>query len=330
MADPGFLSGFIGKGIDIAINQILHHAGIAVCCKEELNALRGLVRRIEPIATRIHQYHLELNRKRGTPIAESGNNSSQWVMDLDDLLRRALPIVRQCTIPSFNVFARYQMAKYIKNLNSEIREHLYWVPLVLLEQQTQMLMEMRRESAEASSSTSASTSSFFIEDALIVGQEQEAQMHLEMRRESAQASGSTSASTSQAPTGSFSIEDALLGRLKLNYDALGDYDVNLQLCFLYLAAFTEDEIIEVEYNLIPLWIGEGLLERNERGHDPFEMGRIYANLLADRCLIEPVLKDADGRVVRFKVHDVLRDFAIHIAEKEEKFQKVAEKEEKFQ
>jgi len=50
-------------------------------------------------------------------------------------------------------------------------------------------------------------------------------------------------------------------RLRWSYDALGNYDVNLQLCFLYFADFNEDEIIGVDSDLIPLWIGEGLIER---------------------------------------------------------------------
>lgn len=178
MADPGFLSGFIGKDIDIAISQILHHAGIALRCKKELNDLRDLVRRIEPMATRIRRYRLELNRNRGrTSIPTSDNNASQWVKKLHGLLRQAMPLVQKCTIPSFNVFARYQMSRDISSLISEIKEHLEVVPLILLEQETEIYLEMRRESAQASAGGSASTSqaptgTFFIEEALIVGQDQ--------------------------------------------------------------------------------------------------------------------------------------------------------------
>jgi disease resistance protein RPS2 len=117
----------------------------------------------------------------------------------------------------------------------------------------------------------------------------------------------------------------LYDRLRWSYDSLGNYHVNLQLCFLYLAAaFREDQIIQVEGNLIPLWVGEGLLARkkpqDQPGHeDPFEVGRIYVKVLADRCLIEPILRDIDGRVLYFRVHDVMRGLAIQIAEVEENF-----------
>ena len=101
MADPGFLFGFIGKGIDIAVDQILHHANIALCCRKELNSLRDLVMSIKPIAAQIHQYGLQLNRERGTSTVESRNNASQWVKKLHDLLPQALSILQQCKIPSF-------------------------------------------------------------------------------------------------------------------------------------------------------------------------------------------------------------------------------------
>lgn len=74
----------------------------------------------------------------------------------------------------------------------------------------------------------------------------------------------------------------------------------------------------MDHELIPLWLVEGLLERNQSGHDPYEMGRIYANILADRCLIEPLLIDVDVLVVRCRMHDILHGLAIQIGEQEEK------------
>lgn len=108
---------------------------------------------------------------------------------------------------------------------------------------------------------------------------------------------------------------AVNDRLRWSYDALGRFDVTLQLCFLYsAAAFPEDQIVSVNYNVIPLWIGEGLLDiknlHDDAHHDPYETGRIYANILADRCLIEPTLRDVDGQVVHFRMHDALRDMAM--------------------
>ncbi|GLJ26643.1 hypothetical protein SUGI_0518020 [Cryptomeria japonica] len=113
------------------------------------------------------------------------------------------------------------------------------------------------------------------------------------------------------------ISGTLLCRLRLSYDALADvagYGISLQLCFLGLAAFSEDRVIDTGL-MAKDWIGEGLVA----GQDPAKIGRMYVNLLADRCLIEPVEKDCDGNVIYFRVHDVLHDLAQQIVEKEEKF-----------
>lgn len=55
------------------------------------------------------------------------------------------------------------------------------------------------------------------------------------------------------------------------------------------------------------------------GYDPFKIGWIYLNILADRCLIEPMVRDYEGRVFCFKMHAALRDLAIRIAKEEEHF-----------
>lgn len=112
------------------------------------------------------------------------------------------------------------------------------------------------------------------------------------------------------------VEKKLYNRLRLSYDALCTPDLfALQLCFLYIGAFKEDEDMYVD-DVITLWIGEGLLPIEE-GKDPLEIGRSHANFLLDRCLIEASIKDADGQVVACSMHDVLHDLALQIAEKEE-------------
>ncbi|XP_059077136.1 disease resistance RPP13-like protein 4 [Cryptomeria japonica] len=85
------------------------------------------------------------------------------------------------------------------------------------------------------------------------------------------------------------------------------------LCFLCLAAFSKGHVI-YSNDAIDYWIGEGLVA----GRDPLQIGDRYVILLPDRCLIEPIQKDYDGKVICFRVHDVLHDLAQQIAEKEEK------------
>ncbi|XP_057832574.2 probable disease resistance protein At1g61300 [Cryptomeria japonica] len=113
------------------------------------------------------------------------------------------------------------------------------------------------------------------------------------------------------------VTHSLSSTLRLSYNALANlpgYGISLQLCFLCLAAFSEDEVIHYEI-AIKYWIGEGLVV----GPDPLQIGEIYIRLLADRCLIEPIHKDQDRKVINFRVHDVLHHFLAHqIAKKEEK------------
>ncbi|GLJ28821.1 hypothetical protein SUGI_0568100 [Cryptomeria japonica] len=85
------------------------------------------------------------------------------------------------------------------------------------------------------------------------------------------------------------------------------------LCFLCLAAFSKGHVI-YSNDAIDYWIGKGLVA----GRDPLQIGDTYVILLPDRCLIEPIQKDYDGKVICFRVHDVLHDLAQQIAEKEEK------------
>uniref|UniRef100_A0A0D6QRI0 Uncharacterized protein n=1 Tax=Araucaria cunninghamii TaxID=56994 RepID=A0A0D6QRI0_ARACU len=112
------------------------------------------------------------------------------------------------------------------------------------------------------------------------------------------------------------VQEKLYNRLRLSYDYLGRYDPTLQLCYLYIGAFKEDEDMYME-DLINLWIGEGLIATSRPGDDPLEIGRAQANLLVDRCLIEASIMDADGQVMVCTMHDVLHDLALQIAEAEE-------------
>lgn len=185
MADPGFVPGFIGVGIQMAVDQILHHINIAVRCRKELSALGDVVREIEPIVRDIQQYRLEINRRRRISTSHSDNNVSAvnlWLQNLDALLLQASQMAEQCTISSFNIFSRYQTSIKIANLKSDIDNHLKSVSMIQLGLTQEVLLRLStlRESVQASAGSSASTSmqtiapsaeGFFIEEPLIVGQE---------------------------------------------------------------------------------------------------------------------------------------------------------------
>lgn len=171
MADPGFVPGFIGVGIQMAMNQIIRHINIAVSCRKELESLKAMVLSIEPIVRQIQQ-----NR-----VQTEASAVNEWLTKLDEILRQASKMVRYCTVPRFDFVSRYQTSKKITGLILNIDKHLKLVQLINLAQ-TQGLHAMQRESAQAASSsasastslqvTHATTTGFFIEEALIVGQEE--------------------------------------------------------------------------------------------------------------------------------------------------------------
>ncbi|GLJ10729.1 hypothetical protein SUGI_0133970 [Cryptomeria japonica] len=102
------------------------------------------------------------------------------------------------------------------------------------------------------------------------------------------------------------IVEELFKRLKQSYDALESDE--LRLCFLYLAAYREDEEIDAD-ELIQLWLAEGLVKSREVGRHGF------LGTLANQCLVEIEVTEAKGHQIwKVKIHDVLRDMAVHVAE----------------
>ncbi len=104
-------------------------------------------------------------------------------------------------------------------------------------------------------------------------------------------------------------EEELFGRLKLSYDNLDKDNPVCKECFLGFAAFPEDRMVEME-ELIKLWKAQGLLDGPTKmfGDDPTRSAYYLVGLLIGRSLIEVDNTD------RFKVHDVMRDLALHIIE----------------
>jgi disease resistance protein RPS2 len=103
-------------------------------------------------------------------------------------------------------------------------------------------------------------------------------------------------------------EEALFGRLKLSY---GNLDKHKE-CFLGFAAFPEDCTVEME-ELVKLWKAQGLLDdpTKKLGDDPTLSAYYVVGLLIGRSLIEVVQY---GYSYARKVHDVMRDLALHIVE----------------
>lgn len=84
MADPGFVPGLIGVGIQMIINQILGHINIALRCRKVLDSLKDKLMRIEPIVMEIQHCRLTLNQHK-----DEASAVNKWLEELEALLNQA-------------------------------------------------------------------------------------------------------------------------------------------------------------------------------------------------------------------------------------------------
>ncbi|KAH8956560.1 hypothetical protein BDL97_07G045700 [Sphagnum fallax] len=105
------------------------------------------------------------------------------------------------------------------------------------------------------------------------------------------------------------VEKQLFDCLKTSYDDLENADhPNAKECFLYFAAFREDELLE-QNRLFQYWVAEGLVPGDFRD-DPEQDTYYVLGLLIGRSLIE-LGSDIENKLC-CKIHRVLRDLAFHI------------------
>ncbi|KAK0601858.1 hypothetical protein LWI29_028128 [Acer saccharum] len=100
------------------------------------------------------------------------------------------------------------------------------------------------------------------------------------------------------------MADEVFQRLKFSYDRLPS--AKLKHCFLYCALYPEGFEISKE-ELIEYWIVEGLLDEMETRQEMYNEGFSILKRLENNCLIESVKRE--GCV---KMHDLVRDLALHI------------------
>lgn len=86
-------------------------------------------------------------------------------------------------------------------------------------------------------------------------------------------------------------------------------------CFSYCASFPKDCKIEAE-NLIKIWMAQGYLSSKETAEMEIT-GRDYLDTLIMRSFFQYGKKDKEGDVVvRFKMHDMVHDFARYLTKNE--------------
>lgn len=105
---------------------------------------------------------------------------------------------------------------------------------------------------------------------------------------------------------------SVMASLQLSYDEL---PTHLKQCLLCFSIYPEDSEIHAE-QLIHWWVGEGLIQ-GKGSKTAKEMGFDYLSDLVARCLVEAVhRRDYDGRVYVCRMHDMVRELTIKIAEEE--------------
>ncbi|XP_024034218.1 probable disease resistance protein At4g27220 [Citrus clementina] len=100
------------------------------------------------------------------------------------------------------------------------------------------------------------------------------------------------------------MADEVIPRLKFSYDRL--MDPKIKRCFLCCALYPEDFDIPKE-ELIEYWIVEGLIDEMETRQATHYKGLAILHKLENNCLLESA---AEGKCV--KMHDLVRDMALHI------------------
>ncbi|KAM4075709.1 hypothetical protein ACJW30_12G008000 [Castanea mollissima] len=96
--------------------------------------------------------------------------------------------------------------------------------------------------------------------------------------------------------------------------SFNDLPYQLKHCFLYCSLFPEDH--EIQRNrLIKLWMAEGFVEQDKRSM-PEEVAESYLLELIFRSMLQVVERNEFGRPKRCKMHDILRELALSISERE--------------
>ncbi|KAM4075711.1 hypothetical protein ACJW30_12G008200 [Castanea mollissima] len=96
--------------------------------------------------------------------------------------------------------------------------------------------------------------------------------------------------------------------------SFNDLPYQLKHCFLYCSLFPEDH--EIRRNrLIKLWMAEGFVEQDKRS-TPEEVAESYLLELIFRSMLQVVERNEFGKPKRCKMHDILRELALSISERE--------------
>ncbi|KAI8010350.1 Disease resistance protein RPM1 [Camellia lanceoleosa] len=102
--------------------------------------------------------------------------------------------------------------------------------------------------------------------------------------------------------------DKLLSMNKILSLSYIDLPYYLKFCFLYLSVFPEDCLID-HWRLIRLWVAEGFVE-SKAGMTIEEVAEGYLNELINRSLVQVAEMRNDGRVQKYRIHDLWREIIV--------------------
>ncbi|KAK7309516.1 hypothetical protein RJT34_06314 [Clitoria ternatea] len=104
-------------------------------------------------------------------------------------------------------------------------------------------------------------------------------------------------------------ENSIMSALTLSYLNL---PINLRQCFAFCSFFPKDEIINKQF-LIELWMANGFISSNGI-LDVEDIGEGVCNELYWRSFFQDVEADAFGKIINFKMHDLVHDLAESVTE----------------
>ncbi|XP_044962108.1 disease resistance protein RPM1-like [Hordeum vulgare subsp. vulgare] len=89
---------------------------------------------------------------------------------------------------------------------------------------------------------------------------------------------------------------------------------HLKSCFLYCSLFPEDYLFKRK-QLVRLWTAEGFIE--EKGESTLEeVAEGYLKELIDRNMLQLVKRNSFGRTKKLRMHDILRELAVDLCQKD--------------
>ncbi|XP_039155876.1 probable disease resistance protein At4g27220 [Eucalyptus grandis] len=113
----------------------------------------------------------------------------------------------------------------------------------------------------------------------------------------------------ESSIGQTNMEKKVLMNLKFSYDRLGN--PNVQQCFLSCALYPEDELIH-KFELVEFFIDQRLIGELNTRKEQYDRGLTIMNKLENVCLLEYYDSPWSVYGKRMKMHDLIRDMALHI------------------